>query len=96
MSMRACSRWNSRQCSGNPRLEQKQLLQRQRSDTDRRVVNLALTDKGRAVAAEIPVVVHEELQRHLHDFTDQELQLLIQFLTRMLGNVSVSKELAPP
>src|SRR5688572_23064084 len=28
------------------RLEQKQLLQRQRSDSDRRVVNLALTGKG--------------------------------------------------
>jgi len=77
------------------RLEQKQLLQRQRSASDRRVVNLALTDKGRAVAAEIPLVVSEELQRHLHDFSGEELQILIQLLTRMLGNVTASKEPAP-
>src|SRR5690606_31445035 len=39
------------------RLEQKQLVQRQRNDSDRRVVNLALTDKGREAAAAIPPVV---------------------------------------
>jgi DNA-binding MarR family transcriptional regulator len=32
------------------RFEHKQLLQRHRNDEDRRVVNLALTDKGRDVA----------------------------------------------
>lgn len=68
------------------RLEQKQLLQRQRSDADRRVVNLTITDKGCAAAAEIPQVVREELQRHLSGFSSGELQLLIQLLNRMLGN----------
>jgi DNA-binding MarR family transcriptional regulator len=68
------------------RLEQKQLLQRQRSDTDRRVVNLALTDKGREAAAAIPPVIRDELSRHLHDFSTEETQLLVSMLNRMLEN----------
>ena len=68
------------------RLEQKQLLQRQRSDTDRRVVNLALTDKGREAAAAIPPVIRDELSRHLHDFSPEETQLLVSMLNRMLEN----------
>jgi DNA-binding MarR family transcriptional regulator len=70
------------------RLEQKQLLQRQRSDSDRRVVNLALTGKGQDAAAVIPKIVCEEMQRHLADFSPAELQALTGFLERMLANVS--------
>src|SRR5262245_44307906 len=36
------------------RLEEKQLLRRQRSEADRRVVHLTLTRKGRETATEIP------------------------------------------
>lgn len=72
------------------RLEQKQLLQRQRSDIDRRVVNLRLTDKGRSVAEVIPRIVREELQRHLCDFSSQELHMLNGLLTRMVDNGSAS------
>lgn len=68
------------------RLEHKQLLQRQRSESDRRVVNLSLTDKGRAVAAEIPQRVREALQRHLRGLSAQELQTLDGLLTRMVAN----------
>jgi len=68
------------------RLEEKRLLQRQRSETDRRVVHLALTRKGREAAAEIPAMVSAELQRHLAGFSTAERQTLLQLLTRMLAN----------
>lgn len=68
------------------RLEQKQLLRRLRSDADRRVVNLELTDKGRAVAEEIPLLVREELHRSLRDITPQEQETLVRLLTQMLDN----------
>jgi len=68
------------------RLEQKQLLQRQRNDSDRRVVNLCLSDKGRGLATQIPQLVRDELQRHLQDFSAQELQALNGLLTRMVDN----------
>lgn len=70
------------------RLEQKQLVQRQRSGSDRRVVNLTLTDKGREAAAAIPPVAREELARHLHDFSPAEIELLVGMLYRMLENGS--------
>jgi hypothetical protein len=73
------------------RLELKQLLQRQRSDSDRRVVHLMLTDKGRDAAAEIPQVVRDELQRHLADFSSAELATLGQLLTRMLHNAAAPR-----
>lgn len=81
------------------RLEQKQLLQRQRSATDRRVVHLTLTGKGREAAAEIPQVVREELQRHLAGISPAETHLLTGLLTRMLANASApvaAQEAAKP
>jgi DNA-binding MarR family transcriptional regulator len=73
------------------RLEQKQLLQRQRSDSDRRVVHLTLTDKGRDAAGQIPRVLREELQRHLEGFSPAEFNALNKSLTRMLGNAEASR-----
>jgi DNA-binding MarR family transcriptional regulator len=80
------------------RLEQKQLLLRQRSDADRRVVHLSLTAKGRESAAGIPALMREELQRHLNGFSPQDQQALITLLTRMLENVGAApanQEAAP-
>lgn len=72
------------------RLEQKQLLRRQRSETDRRVVNLVLSPRGQEVAGEIPLIVRQELDRHLAGFTQQEQQQLTAFLIRMLRNAESS------
>jgi DNA-binding MarR family transcriptional regulator len=68
------------------RLEEKQLLRRRRSESDRRVVHLHLTVKGQKVAREILPVVLEELQVHLSDFRKDELLTLVQLLSRMLKN----------
>lgn len=78
------------------RLEQKQLLLRQRNDMDRRVVNLALTAKGRESAAGIPSLVSEELQRHLRGFSPQDEQQLITLLTRMLENAGAQPATQEP
>lgn len=78
------------------RLEQKQLVQRQRSATDRRVVNLALTAKGRDAAAAIPPVVRDELARHLRGFSEQETRLLVDMLQRMLDNGTRSQDATTP
>ncbi len=70
------------------RLEQKQLVRRRRSETDRRVVHLELTDKGRAVGDEILPVVRDELKRQLRGFRADEISTLIGLLSRMLENGS--------
>jgi len=68
------------------RLEAKGLVARERSTTDRRVVQIALTPEGQAVAARVPPVLAEVLNGHLSDFTHEEWQQLLHLLRRMLAN----------
>lgn len=68
------------------RLEAKGMLRRERSTTDRRVVQLALTDAGRAVAAQVPQAMASVLNAHLGGFSHEECRLLLDMLRRMLQN----------
>ncbi len=77
------------------RLEAKGLVRRERSTEDRRVVNLVLTDEGRAMAAQVPPVLAEVLNGHLAGFTDDEWRQLLSFLTRMLANGEAMRAAAP-
>lgn len=68
------------------RLEKKRLLRRERSATDRRVVHLHLTPKGRKVAAKIWPIVVEGMNVHLAGFRKDELARFDEYLARMLAN----------
>ncbi len=68
------------------RLEEKDLLRRERSALDRRVVNLHLTAKGKRVANRIWPIVVEGMHVHLEGFRKEELGQLSGFLARMLEN----------
>ena len=68
------------------RLESKGLCQRTRSSEDRRVVNLELTDAGRAAALGIPDVLCRVQNHCLQGFSTEEWQTLKGYLQRMLAN----------
>ncbi len=68
------------------RLEAKQLVRRVRSQSDRRVVRLELTDAGAQAAAVIPHVLCKVLNAHLQGFSRDEVDMLHGFLARMLAN----------
>ncbi len=68
------------------RLEQKDLLRRERSELDRRVVNLHLTAKGKKVANKIWPIVVDGMHVHLDGFKKEELNQLSDLLGRMLAN----------
>jgi DNA-binding MarR family transcriptional regulator len=68
------------------RLEAKGLVRRARSSEDRRVVNLELTEEGRAVAKTIPAVICGVQNAHMRGFTLEEWQQLKVLLRRMLAN----------
>jgi DNA-binding MarR family transcriptional regulator len=68
------------------RLEAKGLVRRVRSGEDRRVVNIELTDEGRAAAQEIPAVLCGVQNAHMRGFTTEEWQLLKSMLRRILDN----------
>jgi DNA-binding MarR family transcriptional regulator len=68
------------------RLETKGLLRRVRSCEDRRVVNLELTDEGRAAAQQIPEVLCRVQNAHMEGFTHAEWDTLKSLLRRILDN----------
>jgi DNA-binding MarR family transcriptional regulator len=70
------------------RLEAKGLLRRQRSEQDRRVVKIELTESGHATAQQIPPNIARTLNHYLRGFSEGEVTLLMHFMRRMLANGS--------
>lgn len=64
------------------KLESKGMVQRQRSEADRRVVNLILTDKGRDVASRIPDIAPDVLNHRLRHFTRDEVSEFLRLLRK--------------
>jgi DNA-binding MarR family transcriptional regulator len=70
------------------RLEAKGLLRRQRSDQDRRVVKIELTEEGEVIARQIPSNIARTLNHYLRGFSTAEADMLMHFMHRMLANGS--------
>jgi DNA-binding MarR family transcriptional regulator len=68
------------------RLEAKGLCRRVRSVSDRRVVNIELTEEGRAFAQTLPRVLSRVQNEHLAGFTREEWEQLKGYLHRILDN----------
>ena len=68
------------------RLEAKGLLMRTRSATDRRVVELTLTDQGRELTTKIPHHLAAVYNNHLAGFSTEEFNQLKQLLRRIISN----------
>lgn len=69
------------------RLEEKGLIRRERSTADRRVVQLLLTDAGRALLPDVVPRVVDALNFGLRDFSSDELGQLKAQLRRILANL---------
>lgn len=66
------------------KLEQCGLLERKRSLSDRRVVDMRLTNRGGALAAQAPAVVDETLNDRLRRFSGAEVEELRRLLAKFL------------
>lgn len=69
------------------RLEDKGLIQRERSEEDRRVINLSLTREGKQAAKVVPEVLSRVHNGALAGFTPEEWETLKSLLRRMLVNL---------
>ena len=74
------------------RLESKGLVHRARSEQDRRVVKLELTDEGQRMARHVPAVLCEALNAHLAGFTPAEWETLVDLLQRVVANGETLRE----
>jgi DNA-binding MarR family transcriptional regulator len=68
------------------RVVAKGLVERVRSESDRRVVHLSLTAAGEAVVAEVPRVLAAVNNDFLRGFSESEWKQLQKFLSRMGAN----------
>jgi DNA-binding MarR family transcriptional regulator len=68
------------------RLEAKGLIRRTRSSQDRRLMNLELTDHGRAAYPRMREISMSIANHFLHGFSKAEARALEGFLDRMLEN----------
>lgn len=74
------------------RLQAKGLCRRERSEQDRRAVQIALTPEGRAAAEQLPVVLANLQQQLLQGFSAQEEAQLRDYLARIHANTSAMAE----
>jgi len=70
------------------RLEAKGLCQRSRSASDRRVINIRLTETGERAAQTLPVVLSGVLNAHLQGLSATEFDVLKTLLQKMLSNAA--------
>ncbi len=68
------------------RLEKRGVIERVRSQQDRRVTRLELTDDGNALAALLPVEYISALDRNFADFKADEVELLKTLLRKYLDS----------
>lgn len=68
------------------RMEAKGLCVRKRSESDRRVVHIALTEAGTRAAEGIPAVLCQVQNTHLQGFSTKEFETLKGLLRRILDN----------
>ena len=73
-------------------LEQRGLIRRERSETDRRVVLLRLTPEGRDVVRSLRPIVIGRLNHALQDFSAAEFATLSKLLRRLIARL---EEAAP-
>ncbi len=69
------------------RLEAKGLVRRRRSSDDRRLINLELTEAGKALYPKMKVLSMAVQNRFLAGFSKADVRQLEAYLARMLGNV---------
>ena len=71
-------------------------VERQRSCTDRRLVELHITPEGQHIAQQLKPVLTQTLNAHLTGFSEAEWQQLRGFLRRMQANAMGMAPIAPP
>ena len=78
------------------RMEAKGLCERKRSEEDRRVVQLALTEAGTAAAAGIPVILSSVQNAYLAGFSQEEFDTLKSMLRRIVDNAQALNNQTSP
>lgn len=70
------------------RMEQRDLVYRQRDEGDRRIVRIWLTDEGKKLRNVLPSLGEKTIVSATHDISPAEQQVVLQSLDRIIANLS--------
>ncbi|WP_337860737.1 MarR family transcriptional regulator [Ferroplasma sp.] len=73
------------------KLEEALYVERVRSDTDRRVININITPKGKAFFNKIETLHLKFIDNTLRNFTNEEKYNILNFLKKIESNVEVQQ-----
>lgn len=78
------------------KLEEKQLVRRYRSATDRRIVHAKLTAKGKEVVSNAPGLLHEEFEKKFAGLQAEEREQMITAIEQIAEMMNADKLDAAP
>lgn len=70
------------------RMEQRDLVYRQRDEGDRRIVRIWLTDEGKKLRNVLPSLGEKTIVSATHNISPAEQQVVLQSLDRIIANLS--------
>ena len=70
------------------RMEQRNLVYRQRDERDRRIVRIWLTDEGKKLKDVLPSLGEKTIISATHDIPPAEQKIVLKFLDRIITNLS--------
>ncbi|MFA7636687.1 MAG: MarR family transcriptional regulator [Monoglobales bacterium] len=70
-------------------LEALELIERKRSDTDRRIINLETTEKGKEVAEEIHKATEKQIESLLQKLTTEQKENFIKCLSELAEYIDI-------
>lgn len=73
------------------KLEEKQLIERYRSTTDRRIVHARLTRKGAEMVSNLPGLLHEEFEQRFSECTVEQRVTLLQSIEQIAEMLNADK-----
>ncbi len=78
------------------KLEEKELIERYRSDSDRRIVHSKLTQSGRKIASNLPGLLHEEFEKKFDSLSTGERDHLVAAIEQIAEMMNAHKLDAAP
>lgn len=73
------------------RLEKSGFIERQRTDTDRRVIRIALTDKARTSGREMFMPLGKNMLEVIAEFDETQISLISDFMNRVIAGVDKAR-----
>ncbi|EEE44906.2 Transcriptional regulator [Roseibium alexandrii DFL-11] len=78
------------------KLEEKKLVERYRSPSDRRIVHTMLTERGKETVASLPGLLHDEFEAKFDKLTDKDKIRLVESISEIAEMLNAHKLDAAP